>query len=113
MTFSTNLFQEIEQQKINDLEKQRQDILKRCIVEIREYFMPLDVTSLYITGSLIIPYRFSSRSDIDIAVEGLPPEIYFSAIFELGEILSRTVEIIELENCRFADKIREDGLKII
>jgi predicted nucleotidyltransferase len=53
------------------------------------------------------------QSDIDIAVKGLSPEIYFQAIFELGELLPRQVEIIELENCRFADKIIETGLKII
>jgi len=28
-------------------------------------------------------------------------------------LLNRHVEIIELENCRFANKIKETGLKII
>ncbi len=113
MTFSTHLLNEIEEQKLNDLEKKRQKILKRCITGLKEYFMPLHVKSLYITGSLVVPFKFRSQSDIDIAVEGLPAEVYFRAIFELGELLSRNVEIIELENCSFAENIRANGLKII
>lgn len=113
MTFSTHLLEEIEKQKLNDLEKRRQEILQLCVIELRKYFNQLNVKSLYITGSLLIPYKFRSQSDIDIAVEGLSHEKYFQAIFELGELLPGQVEIIELENCRFADKIIKTGLKII
>lgn len=74
MTFSTYLLEEIEKQKLNELEKKRQEILQLCIEMLKKYFQ---------------------------------------AIFELGELLPRQVEIIELENCRFADKIIETGLKII
>lgn len=113
MAYSTYLLQEIEAQRKNDLEMKRQDILKQCIETLRDYFSPLHVKSLYITGSVLLPYKFRSQSDIDVAVEGLPDEVYFRAIFELGDLLSRSVEIIELENCSFAESIRENGLRII
>ena len=113
MTFSTHLLEEIEKQKLIDLEKKRQEVLQLCIVELKKYFSPLNVKSLYITGSLLIPYKFRSKSDIDIAVKGLSHEKYFQAIFELGELLPGQVEIIELENCLFADEIIKTGLKII
>ena len=113
MAFSTHIFEEIERQKLNNLEKTRQEILRHCIAELKKYFKTVQVKSLYITGSLITPYRFSTHSDIDIAAEGFPPDKYFLAIAELEEILSRKVEIIELENCRFAQKIIDTGLKII
>ena len=113
MTFSTHILEEIEKQKLDDLEKKRKEIFNLCVTELKKYFKPLNVKSLYITGSLLIPYRFRSQSDIDIAVEGLPQEKYFQAIFELEELLSRKVEIIELENCRFAGKIMASGFKII
>ena len=113
MAFSTHILEEIEKQKLNDLEKKRQEILQLCVIELKKYFESLHVKSLYITGSLLIPYRFRSQSDIDIAEEGLSQEKYFQAIFELGGLLSRKVEIIELENCRFAKEIMESGLKII
>lgn len=113
MTFSTYLLEEIEKQKLTDLEKKRQEILQLSIDIFKKYFSLLNVKSLYITGSLLIPFKFRSKSDIDIAVEGLLPEKYFQTIFELGELLPRQVEIIELEDCRFAEKIIKTGLKII
>jgi predicted nucleotidyltransferase len=113
MTFSTHLLEEIEQQKLNDLENKRQEILQFCIIELKKYFKSLPVKSLYITGSLITPYKFRTHSDIDIVAEGFPPDKYFLAIAELEEILSRKVEIIELERCRFAQKIIKTGLKVI
>ena len=113
MTFSTHKLEELEKKKINDLEKKRKELLHLTIDVLNKYFSPLNVNSLYITGSVIMPFKFKSRSDIDIAVEGLSSEKYFQAIYELSELLSRQVEIIELENCRFSDKIIKTGLKII
>jgi len=91
----------------------RLQILENTICVLNKYFLHKPVTSLYITGSLIQANRFKQRSDIDIAVEGLQSNIYFSCISELEGLLNRHVEIIELENCRFANKIKETGLKII
>lgn len=113
MSFSTHILEELEKRKIDKLETKRKEILHLSIDVLKKYFSPLHVKSLYITGSLLVPCRFRSKSDIDIAVEGLSSEKYFQAIFELSELLSRQVEIIELEHCRFADKIIKSGLKII
>ena len=70
-------------------------------------------SSAYITGSLIVPERFHAQSDIDIAVSGLTHQNYFSFMAKIQEYLDRQVEVIELENCRFAQKILDTGLKVI
>ncbi|MBU0764754.1 MAG: nucleotidyltransferase domain-containing protein [Bacteroidetes bacterium] len=113
MTFSTHLLEEIEKQKSDDREKMRIKVLEKTKVVIKEYFILFNLKSLYITGSLIVPYKFGNRSDIDIAVEGFPEDKYFLAMAELEEKLARKIEIIELENCRFASQIRSNGMQII
>jgi predicted nucleotidyltransferase len=94
-------------------ERERIKLLGHAKTIIQEYFKETRVTSVYITGSIIKPYTFGKHSDIDIATEGLPSEIYFKSVGQLTEILDRQVEIIELEQCRFADKIKKTGIKII
>ncbi|GFP28108.1 hypothetical protein HKBW3S33_01525, partial [Candidatus Hakubella thermalkaliphila] len=51
-------------------------------------------------------------SDIDVVVDG-PIEGYFKTLSELEELLERSVDLIELEKCKFKDCIEKKGLKII
>ena len=113
MVFSTSLLYEMEISRKEKLEIRRHEILELAIIKIKSVFKTVDVKEVYITGSILIPHKFTSHSDIDIAVKGLSATDYFSVISRLEEILLITVEIIELENCRFSDKIISTGLKII
>lgn len=38
------------------------------------------------------------NSDIDIAVRGLPPSVYFSAISRAADLLGRPVDLIDLDD---------------
>lgn len=113
MAFSTSLLYEIEESRKKELEKKRHEILEQTIIEIKSVFNNSNVREVYITGSIVIPYKFTSRSDIDIAVKGLSAVDYFPILSKLEESLLRTIEIIELENCRFSDKIISIGLRVI
>jgi predicted nucleotidyltransferase len=37
-------------------------------------------------------------SDIDIAVRGLPPALYFSAISKASDLLGRPVDLVDLDD---------------
>ena len=113
MAFSTSLLYEIQKSRKEELEKKRRQILEQTIIEIRRVFNNSNVQEVYITGSIIIPYKFTSHSDIDIAVRGLSAVDYFPVLSRLEECLLRTIEIIELEKCRFSDKIISIGLRVI
>lgn len=39
-----------------------------------------------------------SDSDIDMAVTGLPAEVYFSAVSKISSILRRPVELVDLDD---------------
>ncbi len=111
--YSTKLLEEIYERKRINLEQKRIKLLEKCKKVCIKYFSQMEVNELYITGSLIVSGKFSERSDIDIAVSGLHAELYFKTISELEDKLERKVEIIELENCKFAEKIKTTGLKLI
>jgi predicted nucleotidyltransferase len=113
MTFSTSLLYEIEESRREELEMKRQQILEQTIKVIKSVFNDSNVMEVYLTGSIINAYRFSLHSDIDIAVRGLTAVDYFRILSKLEESLLRTVEIIELENCLFSDKIVNTGLRVL
>lgn len=49
-------------------------------------------------------------SDIDMAVEGLPPEVFFKAMGEVHNILGRPLDLIDLdEQNPFTQYIKQEG----
>lgn len=113
MVSPENLFEQILAQKQEEREKERSALLSLTIDVIKSVAPRFSVRTAYITGSLVVPDRFHSHSDIDIAVKGLTDTNYFAFMAKVQEMLPRQVEIIELENCRFAGKIIETGLNVL
>jgi len=65
---------------------------------------------VYIFGSLTRPGVFNARSDVDLALEREPAGMsLYGLTGVLEEALGRRVDILLLERCRFASKIREEG----
>lgn len=93
-------------------EKDRQHLLSRAIDTVAAFFQGKKVEHVYLTGSLIEPGHFYPFSDVDIAVEGLQ-EDFWRVMVDLEDLLDRTVDLIELEKCRFSEAIREKGQRIV
>lgn len=54
--------------------------------------------------------RMREGSDIDLAVAGLPPERFFEAMGEAGDILGITLDLIDLDEANpFTRYLREEG----
>ncbi len=60
-----------------------------CIEVLKDKYK---VTRVYIIGSLVKGY-VHKRSDIDLVVEGLSPDLYMSALTELWDILPNDIEL--------------------
>lgn len=61
-------------------------------------------------GSLTRPGIFNERSDVDLALESVPPQMsVYRLIAELMERLDRPVDILLLDQCRFRERIRREG----
>ncbi len=113
MAAPENLLEQILTRKQQEREKEREELLSLTIDVVKSVSPLFSVTEAYVTGSLVIAGRFHSHSDIDIAVKGLTNQNYFTFMAKVQQLLPRQVEIIELENCSFAQKIIETGLKVL
>jgi predicted nucleotidyltransferase len=107
------LFEEILARKREGREQERLRLLALTIDALKTIAPRFAICEAYVTGSLCQEGRFHSHSDIDIAVAGLTHENYFTFMAAMQEMLPIQVEVIELENCRFADKIIENGIKVV
>ena len=65
----------------------------------------------YLFGSVAQKGKFRRNSDIDIAVSGLNSLEHYAFIGEISELLEKRVDVVLLEECRFARSIKEKGLK--
>ncbi len=56
------------------------------------------VVRVWLFGSLARGRPQDDRSDIDLAVEGLPPDRYYRALSELDQLVHCPVDLVELEH---------------
>ncbi|MDP2983720.1 MAG: nucleotidyltransferase domain-containing protein [Candidatus Latescibacter sp.] len=65
---------------------------------------------VYIFGSLA-EGTFTRDSDVDMAVSGLPPGVFFRALGHAHEILGRPVDLIDLDDgSLFSEYLKKEGL---
>ncbi|MDP2898826.1 MAG: nucleotidyltransferase domain-containing protein [bacterium] len=72
------------------------DDLKKGIEAAAEYLRRCGAREVYLFGSAS-KGGLRRASDVDLAVEGLPPEVFFRAMGELFRILDRPVDLIDLD----------------
>ncbi len=110
--FDTSLWEKSLQEEYSRREQERLLVLAAVKGRVAAFFPGKRVKAVFLTGSLLQEGKFYAFSDVDIAVEGLE-EDYFGVLAALEDLLDRTVDLIELESCRFGQAIRESGLRIL
>ncbi|MCL4706830.1 nucleotidyltransferase domain-containing protein [bacterium] len=75
------------------------EIASQCAAHLAQHY---DVEAVYLFGSLAGGRTIHERSDIDLAVAGLPAKRYFSALKELWSFLPPDAELdlVPLEDAR-------------
>lgn len=110
--FDTSLWEKSLEEEYRRREQERLRVLAAVRDRVAAFFLGKRVKAVYLTGSLLHEGKFYCFSDVDIAVEGLE-EDYFGTLAALEDLLNRQVDLIELENCRFGQAIRQSGLRIL
>jgi hypothetical protein len=110
MAYDTSLLDQALSRRQANWEAQRQETLAHLYQWLDETADQFQLQQLYIFGSLIQANTFTDHSDIDVAVINLPDEHFFKLAAALSATLGREVDLIDLEQCHFADKIRREGL---
>jgi len=92
-------------------EAERQHVITQVLRLLDDLGPGYNIQRAYLFGSVVTPGRFKSNSsDVDIAVEQIDPRRFITALSEFSLRLNRNVDLIELEKCHFAHRIREKGL---
>ena len=74
------------------MEEQLQRLIERAAEALREE----GAREVYLFGSAV-KGLFREDSDLDLAVAGLPPEKFFSAMGKAGDILQRPLDLVDLD----------------
>ncbi|MDZ7291117.1 MAG: nucleotidyltransferase domain-containing protein [candidate division KSB1 bacterium] len=96
-------------------EKKRHEALELAKEIAKVLKMSFSARQVILFGSVLSPEAFHLRSDIDMAVVGIPLDKFFTAY---GHVLSMArnfnVDLVDLGNCRPAvsEKIEKEGIKL-
>jgi predicted nucleotidyltransferase len=83
------------------------DELRGRIVAAANVLRECGATEVYLFGSAAAD-RMRPESDIDLAVSGLPPRIFYRAMSRAGAVLRRPLMLIDLdEDNRFTRYLKE------
>ncbi len=64
---------------------------------------------VYVFGSAATG-QLRAGSDVDLAVSGLPPQVFFRAMSKASDVLGRPIDLIDLdEDSPFARYLRDNG----
>jgi len=91
--FDTSLLDQLLAEKCDRNEAERQRVLADAIAWLDSHTDRFDLSHAYLFGSLIRPYRFSPHSDVDIAVDAIEVDDFFSLMAGLSEALGRQVDL--------------------
>jgi predicted nucleotidyltransferase len=107
--FDTSLLDQTLAEQQKQREEERLATLQQVLAWLHQYGPAYGIQRAYLFGSLLRPNRFGQHSDVDVAVEALDANHFFSAMAALSEVVGRDVDLVELCKCPFAERIRQTG----
>jgi hypothetical protein len=100
-----------EEQEKQTKEQERKSLLSKVIAVLGQEFKDSSV-EVYLVGSILRPFSFSSSSDVDVVLKGYK-EDRFDFWTKLEGEIGRKVEIILFETCRFQEFVLKEGFRVI
>lgn len=70
--------------------------MQHLIEEVALTLKQMGAKEVYLFGSAATD-TMRENSDLDFAVSGLPPEVYFTAMGEANDVAGRQVDIVDLD----------------
>ena len=110
VSFPTPILDEkLAQQRLQN-EVERQHLLQEALLWLKQNAGQFAIESGYLFGSITQSGKFSQHSDVDLAVESLQQGDPFGLVSYLSLHLNREVDLVPLDQCHFAPKIRQIGI---
>ncbi len=100
-----------EEKEKEQQESERKSLLKKTISILEKEFKGSTV-EVYLVGSILRPFSFSTHSDIDVVLKNYIGD-RFDFWAKLEREIGRKVEIIPFETCRFQEFVIKEGFRVI
>ncbi len=82
---------------------------REAIAKAASLFIGLGASQVFVFGSAV-KGQLRPDSDIDMAVSGLPPRVYFKAISQASDLIGRPVDLVDLDDdSALVRYLRESG----
>lgn len=108
--FPTPAFDRKLAQQRQQWERDRQYVLATSLAWLNMHAAEFGIHQGDLFGSVTQPHRFSAHSDVDLAVDTLSQGDPFGLISYLSLHVNRDADVVPLDQCHFADKIRQIGV---
>ena len=72
-------------------------IEKKAVMDVALLLRSLGATQVFVFGSATRG-ELRPASDVDLAVTGLPSQVYFSAVSKASDLLGRPVDLVDLDD---------------
>jgi predicted nucleotidyltransferase len=109
--FKTTLLDQHLRKERRENEKMRKQMLQHLLRSLPQLAARYGFPRAYVFGSLTKKGRFRKTSDVDVAVEDLTDEKYFTFMAELSELMGREVDVIQIERHHLKERIIESGIE--
>ena len=111
MTFDTGAFDRALKKRREKQDRERKECLRSVTETLKRIRDDYDICEAFVTGSLLVAYRWNRTSDVDVAVGGCSGSV-LDVMKALEDATGRTVDVIDLEMHPFPDSVRDGGLKV-
>lgn len=99
------------EEKREKWEKDRKMFLRRTVNALDRLSKKIKFSEAYLFGSLTQQGNFREDSDVDVAFFDLSDKDFFYTMAFLSREIGRDVDVIQLEQHKFKDKILANGIK--
>jgi predicted nucleotidyltransferase len=69
----------------------------KAVMDAATLLRSFGATEVFVFGSAAAG-ELRPDSDVDLAVTGLPPQVYFSAVSKASDLLGRPVDLVDLDD---------------
>ena len=110
-TFDFSIWEHNLARKKEENEGLRHSVLLKLDKSLKALSKKYSWKEIFIFGSVIRNGAFHENSDVDIGIEGLDPLKHYAFVGEISGLMERDVDVVVLEECGFAERIKEKVLK--
>lgn len=109
--FDTSSFDRALKKRREKQDRERTECLRSVTATLKRIRDEYDICEAYVTGSLMVAYRWNKASDVDVAVGGCSRSV-LDVMKALEDATGRTVDVIDLEMHPYPDEVRNGGLRV-